>query len=410
VSLSNKKTTAQLNPDTAFICALNGEVDGALKKCIQCGTCSAVCAVSPSASPFPRKEMAKAGLGMKDALFCSPDIWLCYQCNDCTRNCPRGARPGDVLAAIRKKSIVHFAFPRFLAAWVARPRFLPVLFVFPALLLGAAVLFQDKLAAALHIKPSLENEIVYSHSSFLPHRLLNLFFFSISALSVSVMIVCAVRFWRALKKEAAAKGEYKKTRSIGSSIAFALKQILTHEKFSQCEAVPLKRISHFCVLFGFVALVAVDVWVITARWNPLVTSRFVYPLSFLSPFKILANLGGAALLLGCLMMILERLKPNQKTGKGVYFDWLFLLTLVFIIVTGFATEGLHLLRLTPHRHVVYFMHLVSAAALLLSLPFTKFAHMVYRTAAVVFAAHIGREEETYDSALSPEKGEGDGRA
>lgn len=397
----------QLNPNMSFIRALNGSVDNALKKCIQCGTCSAGCNLSPASSPFPRKEMAMAALGMKDALLGDPDVWLCYQCNDCTRNCPRGARPGDVLAAIRKESIVHFAFPRFMAKWISRPLFFPLSVLLPALLLGAAVVFQSTLADVLHITPSLGDKIVYPHSAHLPHWLLNRFFFVVVAWALTAMLIGTIRFSRAMNARASSNGATKKVRTLRSSMIFALKQALTHAQFETCEASSSKRMAHFSVLFGFLALVMVTSWVITAGFNPLVTTRFVYPFAFLSPFKILANLGGAALLFGCTAMVWERLKPDPKRVGSTYFDWLFLLTLLFVVLTGFATEALHYLRIVPLRHVIYFGHLVAVTVLILNLPFTKFAHIFYRTAAIVFAAQLGREGMILERPAVGEKGEGE---
>jgi quinone-modifying oxidoreductase subunit QmoC len=61
-------------------------------------------------------------------------------------------------------------------------------------------------------------------------------------------------------------------------------------------------------------------------------------------------------------------------------------------VTGFATEALHYLRMEPHRHVVYFVHLVLVFALLIYLPWSKLAHVLYRTAALVFVERSGRNQ------------------
>ena len=62
-------------------------------------------------------------------------------------------------------------------------------------------------------------------------------------------------------------------------------------------------------------------------------------------------------------------------------------------LTGFVTEVLHFLRLEPHRHVAYFAHLVFAFTALMYLPYTKFAHLAYRGAAMVFAEHVGSTRE-----------------
>jgi quinone-modifying oxidoreductase subunit QmoC len=62
-----------------------------------------------------------------------------------------------------------------------------------------------------------------------------------------------------------------------------------------------------------------------------------------------------------------------------------------VVASGFATEILHYLRMSPHRHVAYLIHLVFVFSLLVYLPYSKFAHLLYRTTAMVMAERYGRE-------------------
>jgi quinone-modifying oxidoreductase subunit QmoC len=380
-----------IEPDLDFIKALHKQGGNTFEKCFQCGTCSATCSVSPDPEPFPRKEMAWAAWGMKDSLLADPDVWLCLQCNDCSTRCPRGARPGEVLGAVRQESIIHYSFPRFLARWVNQPQTIPLLLGIAVALLTLALFLKDPIESALGISKDVGERIVFSYSNLFPHWLLNSFFLFFSILVSIAVIAGVIRFWRAMKHAATRKGEATAVKGLLPSIIAALKSIITHDDFTTCTQSRTRYYSHLMVFFGFVALSLVTIWVITAKYNPLIQGNFIYPFGFWNPWKVLANIGGTAVVAGCLLMIRDRIKNDEQVGTGTFFDWAFIVTLLAVVLTGFATEVLHYVRLEPHRHIIYFVHLVFIFALLMYLPYSKFAHVIYRTTAIVYAEYSGRK-------------------
>jgi quinone-modifying oxidoreductase subunit QmoC len=134
-----------IQPDIDFIKKLTKDSKAPLKQCMQCGTCSVICELSPAEKPFPRKEMIWAGWGLKDKLLSDPDIWLCLQCGDCTTTCPRGVKPGDVLASIRNLSYLHYARPKFLAKLLSKPKYLPVVIAIPVIFILTIIYFAGTL-------------------------------------------------------------------------------------------------------------------------------------------------------------------------------------------------------------------------------------------------------------------------
>ena len=382
-----------IEPDLEFIEALTKRGGGLFKKCMQCGTCSGTCAISPDFRPFPGKEMAWASWGMKNRLLHDPDVWLCYQCNDCSARCPRGARPGDVLAAIRQQSVIHYAFPGFLGKWVSQPQSVVFLMAIPIILITLLFYLKTPIEKALGISSFSGERIIISYSSMLPHWLIDVFFFLITALVIIAIVVGVKRFWRDLKALPIPDENVKQSKSIFSCFITTLKNIIIHKNFDKCTTTHTRFWSHMCVFFGFIALTMVTLWVITSSINPLIKSAFVYPFGFWSPWKILANLGGLAVLTGLSIMTWERFREKKNASLSTYFDWALIAVIFIVTLTGFATEVLHYVRLEPHRHLMYFVHLVFICALILYLPYSKLAHIIYRTVALVYCEYSGRKIE-----------------
>jgi len=63
-----------------------------------------------------------------------------------------------------------------------------------------------------------------------------------------------------------------------------------------------------------------------------------------------------------------------------------------VATTGLIVELLRFADVKSLGYMIYFVHLVLVFSLLVYLPYSKFAHMLYRTAALVYSEYSGRNQ------------------
>jgi quinone-modifying oxidoreductase subunit QmoC len=115
-----------------------------------------------------------------------------------------------------------------------------------------------------------------------------------------------------------------------------------------------------------------------------------YPMS--DPMKMLALASSVAFAVGVVILLLNRLGQAGKAGMGSYFDWLFLAIVVGVGATGMLSWALRLADMEV-GYFVYYVHLVFVWSLFAYAPYSKFAHLFYRTTAMVYAKNSGRDKK-----------------
>ncbi len=78
---------------------------GAIKRCIQCGTCSGTCPVSWAMEESPRQIIAMVRAGLRDRVLESATIWTCASCYFCTVRCPQEIKITDVMYILKRLAI-----------------------------------------------------------------------------------------------------------------------------------------------------------------------------------------------------------------------------------------------------------------------------------------------------------------
>lgn len=376
-----------IKPDLEFIKQIKSSGGDTVKKCFQCATCSVVCPQAPDDNPFPRKEMIWAQWGLKDRLIRDPDVWICHYCGDCSTHCPRGAKPGEVLNAIRQQSISYFSTPGFLTGVVGNKSMLPALFLIPAIIFFGI----------LGIKGIPKGEIIFA-KVFPQLTFIDPLFGLLAMFIIASAGGGSLKMWKEMKSTFPPL----KKKSIVGSIITTVFDIFRHTKFYDCTVNRDRGLAHMFTFYGFVflfittMLIAVAEWVhILAGvdfWNYKVFGDHVVsvtPMQLSNPVKILGNVGALVLLVGVSLVSINRFR---KEDKGAYFDWLLIITIFGLVLTGIQTELARLAGSAVGAYSIYALHLVFIFVLFAYLPFSKLAHMFYRTVALVYLEYSGRAE------------------
>lgn len=309
----------------------------------------------------PRKEMIYAQWGLKDKLFGNPDIWLCHQCSDCTVYCPRGAKPGEVLNAVRKLSIENYSSPGFIGKAVGSPGALVMLLAIPT------AIFLAILSGLGHLNlEAIRNEAgKIAYSALLPSYFIDGVFVPIFLFAVISLAVGVTRYW---KDMARAAGPNAPRGNISGAVIATISEIISHRRFEKCNVTKERKISHFLVFFSFIGLAITTAWAVVYLYGyeimvamgktpySWMLGKSPYPLS--DPVKWLANASALALLVGISLVISNRLKNQAKTGKGGYYDWLFIYIVFAIMATGILSELVRLADIAVLAYIIYFIHLV----------------------------------------------------
>jgi quinone-modifying oxidoreductase subunit QmoC len=330
--------------------------------------------------------MIAASWGLKDKLVNNLDIWLCHYCGNCTTMCPRGAKPGEVLAAVRSYAITDYAVPKAIGKAVNDPRKLPILMGIPVVIF----LVLGFITGLLDFSPPL-GEHGIAHHLFFSTWLVDMIFVPLAIWAVVIFAIGLKRFITDIHENAVMEGKTQKKElnyiELLKGIWNILPTILKHDKFTECEDHADRATPHLMVFWSFIGLFIVT--------NIFFVVLYVFqqhgPYSQLNPVKWLANVSGVALVIGSALLIKNRLVKAKTDQTSSYPDWL-LLGLVFGLgVTGLLTEATRLAGLAGLTYFMYFIHLVFVFDLFAFLPFSKLAHIVYRTVAMAYNEYSERQ-------------------
>lgn len=358
-----------------------------INACFSCGNCTAICPLADNDATFPRRFIRLAQVGLTDELVTSKELWTCYQCGMCTDRCPQEADPSEFMATARRYAIAKLDKTRIARAMYTSPVAAVIISLVGLIVFGGFF---------ASVKADPAERLVFG----VPYEWIHTV-----GLVVMILVALIAIFNLAMMARATAKRDGVTATSLfGSGKAWgrtlrALWYAIGIESLGQkryredCAddnpVEPLYRrrwLIHFLTLWGFVALFAATV--IHYGGDIIGVPEAVAEAAITPVARTIGTLGGLAMMYGVTWFMINR---HQKVSAAAQHsspsDWIFLWMLWITGLTGFIIE-LSLFfpqgHPQPWAYALFLVHVAIAMELVLFMPFTKFAHVMYRPVALFF--------------------------
>lgn len=359
-----------------------------MRICNACRYCEGYCAV------FPALER-RLTFGEGDLNYLAN---LCHNCGSCYDAC-QYAPPHEfalnfpkALAEIRGATYEKYAWPGFLARLFHRNGLAVGLIAAASL---AIVLIAINLVMGPSVVLSAHSVAAGSFYAVVSHHAMVYTFGAVSLGVFTAFAVGCVRFWRDVGETCSALWNPAALGHAGIDILRLKNLDGGGEGCIYPEEAPslTRRTFHHLTFYGFLFCFAATT--VAALYHYILD--WPAPYAFASAPVVLGTVGGLGLLIGPMGQLwLKRkrdpvLSDPEQNGMDVGF-------LVLLFLTSLTGLLLLLFRETPSMGLLLVAHLGAVLGLFLTMPYGKFAHAVYRSAALVrFAIEESRPTPKYGS-------------
>jgi citrate/tricarballylate utilization protein len=338
--------------------------------CNACRYCEAYCAVFPAMEN--RLTFAQGDLSYLAN--------VCHNCGECLYAC-QYAPPHEfainvprTLARIQLETYEEYCWPRPLAAVFRHNGLLTAASLAFAMMV---VMFGATRAAGGQLLRSAPAGDFYG---VLPHDVMVAMFGAVGLFVAAALVVGVLRFWRDV---AGANSTTPSARALAGALRDALTLRYLEGNGKNCTSAeetrtPWRRVFHHFTLYGFLLCFASTS--VAALYH--VGFGWIAPYGYASVPVMLGTLGGIGLLIGPIGLIAQKQRRDPALGGSIQ-DGMGVSLITLLVLTSLT--GLVLLVLRGQRLMgpLLIVHLGFVLALFLTLPYGKFVHGFYRTAALV---------------------------
>ena len=338
-----------------------------VSKCYNCGNCSAVCVHSEAPFVLPRRSMHALQLGLGDKLKGSLEPWLCYYCGECSEQCPKEAEPGETMMSMRRWLTSKYDFSGISGLFYRSWRWEVFAIVLAAILTGIGFTLFGMSQGSI--------DVYDGPGAFLPSEKVHVFDWAMATVLVILLGINAIRMWHFVMG-----GDNDARAPLGSYLAalYTLPvQFFAQPKYQQCDRKRPWAV-HLALMLSYVTMLVLIMFFLRyMQAGPSIDWRV----------HVFGYLASAGLIVAVILNLRGRLKKDTPQHAHSHeSDWMFLILLLVVAVTGVLQHILHRAGLDAAANVTYIVHLMGVVPMLvLEVPFGKWAHLAYRPLAVYLA-------------------------
>jgi hypothetical protein len=359
--------TVRVNPKLIEDLELYGAHDVA--KCYQCGNCTAACHLSKESCVFPRRSIRFLQMGLEQPLKSALDPWLCYYCGACSDQCPRGAEPGETMMGVRRWLTAQYDFTGIAnllyRSWYAELTAVLLIAVLTGLgFLGFGFLFGGG------------NLSIYDGpNAFLPAHSVHIFDWTMGIILAFLLSINCIRMWHFTMRS-----EHSVPVPLKTYVRYLLLlplHFFTQKRFRNCEHNS-PWINHIVLVFSYLTMLVLVMFFLKDLQSGPKVQWAAHIFGYASAIGIVATASYA---------IRGRFLKDEAYHRHSHeSDWMFLILLLFVSITGVVQHILHRIGMPFAANITYIVHLMGVAPMLtLEVPFSKWSHLAYRPLAVYFA-------------------------
>jgi ferredoxin len=341
--------------------------------CFNCGTCTLSCDLAGDNASFPRRAMRQVLTGQRKLVHETLDPWICHDCGDCSRVCPRQTAPRESMVTLRRYLASVYDWTGIASKINSSKAWYFGSLILVALIVTGLIIWYHIYKVGMTYEEFAVNPMGLEHM----FPMMTWFTLVVVLFPVFILFTNAFRmYWITVHLK---DYIHSPVTQWLIEIRIFLFHFFTYEKMVECPTEKGRWPKHLVMGVGTIIMLILVVFAL--KWFQ---TDSIYPIY--NPQRWVGYLATAFIIYGTGDILMGRIKAEREIYKTSDFrDWTFPIMLMATAVSGITVHILRYAGLELATHYAYAIHIIiTTPMLIIEMAFGKWTHMMYRPLAMYF--------------------------